>query len=270
MRSIDLQLFAEDPQAGSVPSGDETVQDAAGHEDSGAVPGPDAGDEGSESEVSQDAQPTRTYTDEDVQRIIRERLKKERKYREAVERMAQAVGMDPDQVIEQINQLVAMRGTAPAAPTPTTTASAAAPFDPAAIAQAAGQVALETRREMEVYQLRQNPVYQPILDDEEKREELIQHANRRGLSLKEAFWQLYGEEVAQRLARDAERRALENARKRAALTAESDDAVQELQKLGLTPEEVEFARRIGMDPKEYAILKEATTLDQYHAKLGKR
>ena len=201
-RRMLLQLFAEDPNAGVEPSGDTDVQDAAGQDVPGDQVGPDAGDEGSESEVVQDQQQTRTYTDEDVQRIVSQRVKKLNRYKEAIERMAQATGMDPEQVVEQINQLIAMRagfqqptsfGNPPAQP---------GVLDPAEIARSAGQVALETHRKVEIYELSQNHIYKPILEDEEKRQELIDHANRRGITLREAFWQLYGEEMAQRLARE--------------------------------------------------------------------
>jgi len=81
--------------------------------------------------------------------------------------------------------------------------------------------------------------------------------------------QLYGEERAKKFADEQRQKALKEAHRRSQLFAEPDFGAAEPRKLGITDDEYEFAVRSGLDPKEYAAMKQADSLDKYEAALRK-
>lgn len=202
------------------------------------------------------------YTDEDVQRIIQGRLKSEKqKYQLAqsiVDGLTAATGRNPEELYAELQTLMSGVDAGPQ-PQPDPQLHQAQ-----ALATYAGQVALQTHRQMELGELKQSPTVYAGLDKEDTVNELVSFANQRGLTLKEAYWQLYGEKRAQEIQREVEQRVLEGVRVRSSLGAEGD-SVAELEKLGLGPDEIAFAKAQGMNPKDYAALKNVKDLDSFRA-----
>lgn len=103
-----------------------------------------------------------------------------------------------------------------------------------------------------------------LQDFEEHKDEARDLARATGMPLERAYLAVRGDEVLTRVEKDTEQRVLNRAKERAGRGVESAEGGGEIEKLGLSAEELAFARGSGFDPKEYAALKNATDLDSYN------
>lgn len=134
------------------------------------------------------------------------------------------------------------------------------------MAEHAYRTARQAQLDAEIQALKADPFYADI---GEKKEQVLQFAQQYGLTAKAAYMQLYGEERAKKFADEQRQKALKEAHRRSQLFAEPDFGAAEPRKLGITDDEYEFAVRSGLDPKEYAAMKQADSLDKYEAALRK-
>lgn len=257
MRKMNLQLFADGSGDGGDDLEDPTVDiddlddgdDLGGDDDDSSKGGSDDFDP--EKYISRDEAGKATSA------RINELKRKYEPYEQMVKRLQAASGMTLDQIDAYLNQQTG--GGAPSGNYP----------DPryvqqANTAQAAAKLSLETRRMVEEQTMSRNPLYS---DYDQVKDEVREVADNLGIELEKAYWVVNGQNRTKSLEKDIEKRVLANINKKRGLGAEGDGAVLEHKKLGLTAEEVQFAQKAGMDPKEYAALKGVVSLEQYE-KLG--
>lgn len=206
----------------------------------------------------------RTYTDEDVQNMIRGRLKDAQAkfeaqygpYKQTLEKLMDISGMSLEDVQEYIanyeQEQMRQKG-----------------IDPDLYKQLqgvkdigvnAGQVALETRRMIEEEQLKREAMYS---DYDQVKEEVREAADRFGITLKEAYWMVNGINRAAAIQKETEQRVMENLRNKRGLGAEGDSSGEIPAGLDLTPEEFRIAKESGIDPAEYAAMKNIQDYGQY-------
>lgn len=207
-------------------------------------------------------------TKKQVSQIIRERVNKLSPYKKAIEQLAKAANMTEKEVVEFIMKQATAQAnlsTYPQPPVNNSVINNQPVIDPQIyqLAQTAGQIALETKRQVELAELKQNPLYSDLFSDEELQEEVLARANKYGIPIKEAYWQINGERKAKAIEKEVEQRVLANIQKRAGLGAESDFSSEDLKKLDLTAEEIQFAKAIGIDPEEYSLLKKTNNLGDF-------
>lgn len=208
------------------------------------------------------------YSKAQMSKIVSDRVNKLNTYKKTVESMSKLTGMSEQQIIDYIGQ---QQGNVNAAshlqgqPQPSHVQQQPQQNDYATqMAIAAGRVAIEAKRQIELSSLQSNPIYSDLFSDTELKENVMQVADAAGISVKDAYWQLHGEAKATSIQKDTEQRVLANVKARSGLGAESDlSTTEELQKLNLTAEEIAFAQKSGMDVKRYAALKGVHTLDDY-------
>ena len=97
----------------------------------------------------------------------------------------------------------------------------------------------------------------------EIRDDVRDFARKTGLGLEQALYAVAGPKLMQKIRSNTETATLARVQERAKRGVESAEGGGELEKLGLSTEELAFARGSGYDPKEYAALKNASDLDSY-------
>jgi hypothetical protein len=208
--------------------------------------------------------PTKHVTKEEASRAVQSRVnelssraKQYEAYAKVVQKLAQKTGMD----VSQIEQYIDGYGAGGGATQP----------DPVVLqaqqtALTAGRVALETRRMLEEQALKTDPTY---ADFDQVKDQVREFADRTGMTLSEAYWAVNGANRAKAIQQEAEQRALANIQKRQGLGAEGDGGA-DLKSLGLSAEQVQFAKMAGMDPKHFAEMKQVRGLDEYRALKAKK
>lgn len=118
------------------------------------------------------------------------------------------------------------------------------------------------KRDIEIAELKNKPLFKDI---ELYREEVETYADRTGMSLKNAFLDLYGETLYQDMERQIEQRVLANIQKRQSKKVDTTQSSQTKAhpRVKLTADEEAIARAAGMTAVEYAAMKKISTPDQY-------
>lgn len=228
----------------------------------------DATETGSEQEV-QTAQQTEdkdtTYTKEDVSRIIQARLAEEqRKYgdydklRALSSKLEHLTGRTADDLSQQLDiyyqQLEAQQsGLPPQAHQEINMAKQAA--------IQAYQQNLDLRLAIEEQNMKRDPVYADLKG--ELREAAYAYARRAGVSLTQAYWAVNGPAKAKQLEREIEQRILANQKHRDESGVVTGDSAEEAKSLGLTMEQIQAAKLLGMTPAEYAAFAKVDNLESY-------
>lgn len=263
---FDLQLFAEKnegdftPDAGDSVDGAENFDSFAG--DSQEPQSTDNDDASLENAQSTDPDADNYVPKERVQEIIRERLSEEKskrerlaeqysKYESAIEKLKKASNLSEEQIFQYIDQQTQQ----------------ALQQNPNAQyydemekkLESANSVTMDTRRMLEEDKLLRNPMYS---DYEEIKDDVREFADDYGISLERAYWAVNGSEKAEKIRKQAEQKALESAKKRSGLGAESDSHAK-MQELGLTQEEMSFAKELGIDLEEMSMLGKISSLEDY-------
>ncbi len=105
----------------------------------------------------------------------------------------------------------------------------------------------------EAAELSGNPLYDDI---EEVYDEVTEYADKKGLTLKEAYNVLFGEARAEKIRKAAEEEALNKSRvrdsKKIKALSQRGNASADEDDFGLSADEIKTAKRAGMTPKEYA------------------
>ncbi len=105
----------------------------------------------------------------------------------------------------------------------------------------------------EAAELSGNPLYDDI---EEVYDEVAEYADKKGLTLKEAYNVLFGEARAEKIRKAAEEEALNKSRvrdsKKIKGLSQRGNASAEEEDFGLSADEIKTAKRAGMPLKEYA------------------
>lgn len=107
--------------------------------------------------------------------------------------------------------------------------------------------------EAEIQKLKESPFYADI---DEVADDVVDYANKKGVTAKEAYNALFAEQRAITLQKEAEQRALKKAAekqgKKIPALSSSGNAVAPKSKVRLTRAELEFAKAAGLTPSEYA------------------
>lgn len=261
-----LQLFAEggDAADGASDAQDTNTQETPSADGGGSIT--DQGDTGT-GDVDTDDDDRRIYTKRQVSEIVSQRVNELKPYRDTIRRLAKTYGVSEKQMLDYMSQVLSLYERY----------GQSSGYNQQAVPQVGyrqmnqdpTQVALNearaARRETELLAMRQNPVYGNL---DEIKDELIEYADQKGLSLREAFWILHGERRAAELSAEAEQKVLAQVERRRGLGAETDDAAQEFQDLGLSHEDIQAARALGLDPKRAAKLLKVENLDDFEQIFG--
>ncbi len=257
-----LQLFAEEGTGGdSFDTGDAGV-DAADTGDTGSDT-TDGADGEQTGNGGPDKTPEKQLTQAEVDRIIQDRLARaERKWREKdpANQFFKKTGVDPQLAMQaweaQQQQRLQEQG-----------------YDPVMAQQIAHQQAITLQTQQGLASVRMDVEEARLLPDlekhglaqdfEEVRDEAKDLASRSGLSLREAYFALRGPEALSRVSTNAEQRALARAKERQTKGVDSVEGGGELERLGLSREEIAAAQRLGMDPKRAAVLLQVKNLDDF-------
>jgi hypothetical protein len=129
----------------------------------------------------------------------------------------------------------------------------------------AREESLNIRLDLEEERLKNSPLYADLKEDQEVRQAVREYAKRNGVSLEQAYWAVQGPKRVEQIKRETEQRVLADLKAKAAYGGVMGDSSEEIQKLGLTPEELSAARAMGMDPKEYAALKNVDNIEAYRS-----
>jgi len=102
-------------------------------------------------------------------------------------------------------------------------------------------------------------------------EEVVEFANRHGMTAKQAYYALHGDEVHQDMQTLTEQRVLANQQKKQGARIDTLPAGQQKQtKITLTKEELKFAQDIGMSPLDYQKAKHSTSYEAYEKNFKKK
>lgn len=200
--------------------------------------------------------PERHTTKEEASKAVKSRVDelngKFKPYVEVVNRLMQKTGMTPEaimQFVEGYGAQTQQHQVDPAVEQLRNTALTSA------------KVAFDTRRMVEEQELKSDANY---ADYEQVKDQVREYADQLGIPLKQAYWAVNGQTKVEAAKKEAAQRALEEARKRGGLGAESDSHA-EFQQLGITPEQAAFYQAVGMDPKKAAALKRVNNLTDYRS-----
>lgn len=128
----------------------------------------------------------------------------------------------------------------------------------------AQQGLLDTRLDVEEARLGAQLEKDGLAQDwSEIRDDVRDFARKTGLGLEQALYAVAGPKLLQKIRSNTEAATLARVRERAGRGVESAEGGGGLEKLGLSAEELAFARETGFDPKEYAALKNTSDLDSY-------
>lgn len=118
------------------------------------------------------------------------------------------------------------------------------------------------KMDMEFNSIKSEPYY---ADAENYREELEELAGRTGLTVKQAYDVLRGDERRKEYEREMEQRILNNLQKKqkTKIDTSASGNQQPKPKVNLTAEQLEFAKFAGMTPQEYFNMLNTKNLDQY-------
>lgn len=260
LRRMNLQLFADDGTGDTSGDMGDTSTEDTGVNDGDLTPGGQSdteGDMGDGSATIPDGYIPKEVAEKHISSRVNELNQKYRPYREVVEELQQVTGMTLDQIRAYIRQYSQQANVNPN-------------VDPQLaetqrLAHTAGQTALETRRMVEEQILKQNPLYS---DYDLVKDKVVEYADRYGLSLEQAYWAVNGANRAANIQKEVEQRTLARIKERDGLGAEGDGAA-EYKKLGLSAEEIQFAKASGMTPEEYAKMKNIKTLDEFEREFSK-
>lgn len=129
-----------------------------------------------------------------------------------------------------------------------------------------GKSATKIKREIELENLANDPHYSDIHD---VREDVERLADKAGLTLKQAYNALYGENKYSTskadMKRQIEQEVLENLRKKnsAYVDTGANGEVESKPKVKLTPDELAVAKAAKMSPQEYYAMKQMQNVDHY-------
>lgn len=260
LNNIDIQLFAEE--------GEEELEETpvAGEREETEVVDDSAGEEeefGAEETTVEEEMISKSQAQKAIQeRLAREKQKMEQikkesdKFKSTMEQIARSSNMSVEQVIDYVNQQV--EGQNPAAGSYNSNLEEEI--------KNASSVAMETRREMEEDKLSRDPLYK---DYDDIKDEVRDFADTYGMPLEQAYWAVNGPSRAKTLKSETEQKVLQDVKKRRGLGAESD-ATPEIKKLGLSKEELNMAKSVGMEPEEFAAMKGMRGIGDYEEYKSKK
>lgn len=255
MLKMNLQYFAEEKE---VIDTDEIVDDQQQEEQQEEQPTEDKPTE----EQPEEEQQQEEQQEEEQPKMVplsalekerdkwKNRLKETEKYKSTVEKLAKYSGLDEDALAQQIEQIQVQQYTNQG-------------IDPQ-MAQAFvqqqsklsqyEQSLKKQQRDMEVTQLKDNPMYSDI---ETYRDELEDYADQKGVSLKEAYFAVRGEDVFSSRMTEMEQRILNNLqnKQKAKVDTSANGGEKSKPKVQLSSDELEVAKMAGMTPKEYHEMK---------------
>lgn len=215
----------------------------------------------------QSGQAEKTFTQADLDRIVKERLDRESKkhspYKDAYEAMMEAGLIDkesfasPADVINYIKQAQVQTAKTKAEQTGDT-----AEFAKLTAQNAAKAEALDVRIDFAAESLAEkDPLYADVLDH---MDEVRPIARLFGGDVKKAYRALFGDELAKKQSAAMEAKILADLEAKKGRGVESGDAGGEGAALGLTAEEIKFAKAIyGMTPQEWAAFKKTDNYGDY-------
>lgn len=200
--------------------------------------------------------------------LIAERKKYQEKIKDLenkariADRMAEATGKTPDQIIAEIDSwkaqtLVEKEGL------------------PEAYAK---DLVAKNRRISEMEETLKVLKYSAEIESIKKQfpgivahqDEVVEFANKHGMTAKQAYLALHGEDVYTDMQTLAEQRALANQQKKAGSTIDTKPAGQQKQpKISLTKEQLKFAEEVGMSPAEYQKAMRSTSYESYQKNFKK-
>lgn len=220
-----------------------------------------------------DADSTEMVSKEKVQEIVSSRVNevndKYQKHQNLVNRLEQVTGMGMDAIEAYLDNYENQAQTQQAAPANQQTNQNQQNPDIDNIKQtatAAGNVAMQTKRQVEEHMLMQDDTYS---DYEEHKEDIREFADAKGMPLEQAYWAIAGPDKIEKVRSQTEQKVLQEAKNRGGLTAEGDSSTEAAQKFDLSGDEMQFLKELeeagmGMSPEEYAELKDARSLDDYN------
>lgn len=205
----------------------------------------------------------KTYTDADVQKMIKDRIRRERQEREKFEGVYKALRQkgvintdNPDEVLAW-----AATYTPEGEPDPIQ----AAKFEADKVARS---TAMDVRIEMKAEEAAKDPLYAE-LSDHEVVQDLMPLARQLNGDVKAAFRAKYGDVYEQRREAMLEAKITSNIAAKANKKVESGEAGGEAEKLGLDPSVIAMAKARGIDLQKLAALSKVKNLDDYE-KLKKK
>ncbi len=245
---------------------EEQILDTQTHD----ISGDDGQDTTSEVAAGNDGQQNQSekkmFAQEEVDRVVTERLNRERKkWQKEIDSRPEVqffkkAGIDPS---DALNRWEAQQ----------TQAYVDQGVDPAIAQQMAAiqaqtlqaqQGLLDTRLDVEETRLGSQLEKDGLAQDwTEIRDDVRDFARKTGLGLEQALYAVAGPKLLQKIRSNTETATLARVKERAQRGVESAEGGGELEKLGLSAEELAFARGSGYDLKEYAALKNASDLDSY-------
>lgn len=207
------------------------------------------------------AEEERLFTQADINKAVKDRLARERKQTDALRSAWKALenkgyirrGATPEEVIEALEQaqIDELAETNPVE---------AARLEAQRMAKAE---ALDVRIDAAAERLAEKDPLFAELADPDVLESLRPMARMLGGDVKSAYLAKFGDAYAKRLAKQTEAKAMARLAEKSSRKVESGDGGGEAEKLGLNADELAVARMMGMDPKEYKALKEATDFGKY-------
>lgn len=194
-----------------------------------------------------------------------ERVKELEGKAKIADRMAEATGKTPDQIIAEIDgwkarQLVDMEGL------------------PEAYAQKLVEQerrlieieksAKEQKFNAEIDSLKSQPLYSNI---ELHKDEVVEYAVSKGMTAKQAYHALYGDTMYQDMESVIEQRILANMKeKQGAKIDTSTTGIETKPKIDLTSDELAFAKMAGYTPQEFYKMKNSKSYGTYQKNFGKK
>jgi hypothetical protein len=194
-----------------------------------------------------------------------ERVKELEGKAKIADRMTEATGKTPDQIIAEIDgwktrQLVDMEGL------------------PEAYAQKLVEQerrlieieksAKEQKFNAEIDSLKSQPLYSNI---ELHKDEVVEYAVSKGMTAKQAYHALYGDTMYQDMESVIEQRILANMKeKQGAKIDTSTTGIETKPKIDLTSDELAFAKMAGYTPQEFYKMKNSKSYGTYQKNFGKK
>ena len=106
---------------------------------------------------------------------------------------------------------------------------------------------------------------------ETHRDEVIEYADKHGMTAKQAYFALHGDDIYADMQTLAEQRALANQQKKAGAKIDISPTGQQTQaKITLSKEEMRFAQEAGISPAEYQRMKYSTNYESFKKNFPKK
>jgi hypothetical protein len=214
-------------------------------------------------DTGQTKQVDKSFTQADVDRIVKDRLDRETKksggYKQVYDALREAGYIDKDANPAEVLSALQQKRIDDAAQSGNTTEVARQ-----TAMQAAKSEAMDVRIELTAQDLAEkDPLLADIMDRLDEVRPLARLLGGDKAAVKNAYLAIQGEAFLERFAKQHEAKTLANIEAKQNRRVESGDAGGDGEKLGLTSDELQVAKMLDMDPKEYAAMKKTADVGSY-------